>query len=141
MKEILITMKSQQFTAEDEESTKLITAGTLEEEENGSFTLSYEETEATGFSGSTTSVIVTPERMVTILRSGSATANLVIEPKKQNFSLYDTPFGTMSIGVLGKDVILEKDENKGLLEMNYQLQLGSNCLSDNRLEIRWKTRQ
>lgn len=48
MESVLITMKTKQITPDDEEETELMTAGTCERKD-GVLTLSYEDTDATGF--------------------------------------------------------------------------------------------
>ncbi len=132
-------MKSRQVSPEDEDTTRLMTLGSLEEKD-GVLTISYEDTEATGFAGSHTRVTVTDDLMVTILRSGASSSNLVLEPKKKHFCLYQTPYGTMTIGVFGKKVILEKqaDTGSGFLKMIYHLDIDGNFLSENTLEMHWK---
>lgn len=130
-------LKSRQITPEEDETTKLMTTGTLEEQ-GDTLIFSYEDTEATGFAGSTTKVTVTGNRIVTILRSGTASSNLVLEPKKKHFCLYRTPYGTMTIGVLGKYVQIEKTEDRGTLNLAYHLDINGTYVSDNVLELCWK---
>ena len=78
MESVLITMKTKQITPDDEEETELMTAGTCERKD-GVLTLSYEDTDATGFAGSTTTVQVANESLVTILRTGTANSNLTLD--------------------------------------------------------------
>ena len=112
MESVLITMKTKQITPDDEEETELMTAGTCERKD-GVLTLSYEDTDATGFAGSTTTVQVANESLVTILRTGTANYNLTLELGKKHFCLYQTPFGAMTIGVQAKRLLCELEENSG----------------------------
>lgn len=128
MESVLITMKTKQITPDDEEETELMTAGTCERKD-GVLTLSYEDTDATGFAGSTTTVQVANESLVTILRTGTANSNLTLELGKKHFCLYQTPFGAMTIGVQAKRLLCELEENSGVVEMEYTIDMNANfCL-------------
>ena len=67
-KNVCITIKSTQTVDQDKDSTELFTFGAMESTENG-FRLYYDESEATGFAGSSVTLEVTDE-MVTMTRSG-----------------------------------------------------------------------
>lgn len=136
MEEVLITLKSRQKTPDDDESTELMTTGHLEVKE-GELTLSYEDTETTGYEGSVTRVTVKDGELVTVIRSGTASSNLIVEQGKKHFCLYETPFGTMTIGVQGKSVVLEQGVKSGRLKLSYQLDINASYLSDNFLEMHW----
>ena len=137
MESVLITMKTKQITPDDEEETELMTAGTCERKD-GVLTLSYEDTDATGLAGSTTTVQVANESLVTILRTGTANSNLTLELGKKHFCLYQTPFGAMTIGVQAKRLLCELEENSGVVEMEYTVDMNANFLSENTITMRWE---
>ena len=62
MKDALIKLISTQSDGEDNESTELITRGKYGREKDG-FVIMYDETEATGYAGSTTKIIVVELRL------------------------------------------------------------------------------
>lgn len=70
MESVLITMKTRQITPDGDEETELMTTGTCEMRDD-TLQLSYEDTDATGFAGSTTTIQVANESLVTILRTGT----------------------------------------------------------------------
>ena len=65
--------------AEGERSeTELLTDGTMEQVD-GKFIVSYEDSDATGFEGATTTITAEGSSIVSIVRTGTANSNLVIE--------------------------------------------------------------
>lgn len=140
MNPVLITMKSRQATPDGKEETELVTTGTCQQED-GVLTLSYEDTEATGFAGSTTTVRVVNDSLVTILRSGSANSNLTLELGKKHFCLYNTPYGAMTIGVQAHKLSFAHDGDCGSIQMEYAVDINATFLSENALEMRWEIRQ
>ena len=61
---------------------------------DGRVEISYEETEATGMSGSTTAIsfLENDEGIVTMIREGAVSTALVFEDGKRHHCLYKTPF-------------------------------------------------
>lgn len=135
--QVIIMMKSRQITPDDDETIKLLTKGELEETD-GDLLFTYEDTEATGFTGSVTKVRVSRDKTVTILRSGTSTSNLVLEPKRKHYCLYQTPFGSFTIGVLGKQVSVSRKAQTGMLALRYQLDMEGTFLSENIIELLWR---
>ena len=62
-KNVCITIKSTQTVDQDKDSTELFTFGAMESTENG-FRLYYDESEATGFAGSSVTLEVTDEMVL-----------------------------------------------------------------------------
>ncbi len=75
------------------ETLEIRSVGTVSEED-GRRLFSYEETEATGMAGSTTSLTYLLHRpeLVTMLREGSVSTALVFEEGMRHHCLYQTPF-------------------------------------------------
>ena len=75
-KDVSIRLLSRQNDGSDTEETELLSLGTLEMTEGG-YIISYEETEATGFEGSTTSLEFFDSNKVVMNRRGNVVSNLV----------------------------------------------------------------
>lgn len=140
MKTVLITMKSRQQTPENDEATELVTMGTCIREEDGALVLSYEDTDATGFAGSTTTIRVAERELVTILRTGAANSNLTLEIGKKHFCLYSTPYGDMTVGVQAHRIAFEENASGGSIEMEYTVDINAVFMSDNYLMLQWQMR-
>ncbi len=139
MDTVMITLKSKQISPDGESETmELITVGTSRWEEDV-FLLSYEDTEATGFAGATTTIRVAPDQLTTIMRTGSVNSNLVLESKKKHFCLYSTPFGEMTIGVRTRSLEFLPEENgNGTLRAAYTIDLNGALLSEDQIDLYWE---
>lgn len=86
--------------------------------------VSYNETEASGMDGSTTSISFlksTPE-IVTMTRDGLVSATLVFEEGKRHHCIYKTPFMPFEVCVKTKDV-LNNILTSGELELDYIVEI------------------
>jgi len=132
-KKVLIEMKSIQTVANNERSEmELTTTGTFDEKD-GTFLISYEDSEATGFEGSVTDITVTKNELASIIRSGATTSNLVIEHGKKHFCHYATPFGEFIVGINTKKIENNLTSEGGNLYMKYTIDLNSTYMSDNEI--------
>ena len=123
-KNVCITIKSTQTVDQDKDSTELFTFGAMESTENG-FRLYYDESEATGFAGSSVTLEVTDE-MVTMTRSGKANSSLFIEKGQKHHCHYGTEFGDFMI------------ETGGEIYLKYTLDINSSYMSENEMFINVK---
>lgn len=87
IKEVMITLKSIQYNGEEKFETELITEGKYKKTVDG-YMISYNETEATGFKDSKTSLTTLGDFQVTMTRKGPASSNLVIEKVKAPGALH-----------------------------------------------------
>lgn len=138
-KDVLIEMKSIQIVANDEKSEmELTTKGTFSLE-NGTYTITYEDSEATGFDGSVTYIKVTDNKLASILRSGSSNSNLVIEKGKKHFCHYATPYGEFVVGITTSNIDNKLNADGGSLYMKYTVDLNASYMSDNEITLNVKS--
>lgn len=127
----ILSIQGQQIYSPNEEPevTQLVTEAvmTLTEEE---ITLRYEETELTGLEGTTTTISVRPG-FVTLLRQGQVNSEMVFEQGRRHLSMYSTPYGTMSVGINTRRMVIELDETGGNLEVDYSLEVNHAVASEN----------
>ena len=93
--------------------------------------LSYEESELTGMEGTTTTFEVKGPR-VTLTRSGAVNSQMVFEEGRQHTSLYETPFGELSVDIQTSELKHNLSERGGLMEIKYSIAVehtvtGRNC--------------
>lgn len=132
-KDVLIKMKSIQTVANDEKSEmELTTKGTLSGKD-GSFIITYEDSEATGFEGSVTDITVKNNELASIIRSGASNSNLIVEHGKKHFCHYATPFGEFVVGINTKTIENGLTDSGGRLYMKYTVDLNSSYMSDNEI--------
>ena len=71
---------------------------------------------------------------VTLMRQGSAT-RLVLEEGRRHLCLYDTGYGTLSVGVFASQIRSCLSEEGGALQVRYTLDIDSNFTSENEITV------
>ena len=128
---VLLSIRGEQYFDDiDPDATELMTEGTMEVTEGG-MVLSYEESELTGMEGTTTTFEVKGPR-VTLTRSGAVNSQMVFEEGRQHTSLYETPFGELSVDIQTSELKHNLSERGGLMEIKYSIAVehtvtGRNC--------------
>ena len=98
-KDVIISIKGvQRYENAGPDTMELVTEGRLEREGN-SYTLSYQESELTGLEGTLTTFQIEPER-ITLMRVGEFNSQMVFQEGRRHMSMYNTPYGAMTIGVI-----------------------------------------
>ena len=130
-KNVLISLTSIQWQDDERNETELLTKASVSRSE-GKDVISYEDTSATGFEGSVTTITVDGGKSASIIRKGTANSVLSLEIGRKHYCQYGTPYGDMRIGVYTHaiDNTITKD---GRLYLKYTLDLNSSYLSDNEI--------
>ena len=128
---IVLSIRGEQyFDGIDPDATELMTEGSMTLTEDGML-LSYEESTLTGMEGTTTTFEVKGPR-VTLTRSGAVNSQMVFEEGRQHTSLYETPFGELSVDIQTSELRHNLSERGGLMEIKYSIAVehtvtGRNC--------------
>ena len=128
---VMLSIRGEQYFDDvDPDATELMTEGTLTLRE-GNLYLAYQESELTGMEGTTTTFAVEGPG-VTRMRSGSVNSQMVFEEGKQHTSLYETPFGELTVDIQTSKLIHNLSERGGLMEIKYSIAVehtvtGRNC--------------
>ena len=132
----LITIKGTMEQDGERESVELMTRGKFVRR-GSSYFIAYEETEATGYAGCTTTVKATADaREVVMTRFGKVPSQLVIEKGVRHICHYETGFGSVSLGVAADVIELDLTDAGGRLQFSYTLDSGGeNFISRNLVEI------
>jgi uncharacterized beta-barrel protein YwiB (DUF1934 family) len=140
-KKVYIDIISTQFAEDEKDTTELFTCGRLKRgrgKNKDKYKIIYEESEATGYDGSTVTLDVAGSDMVTMYRSGDAISNLVIEKGKKHHCHYGTPFGDFMVGVSADEIRSELSENGGSLYLKYTIDINSSYMSETEMHINVK---
>ncbi|GAF25642.1 DUF1934 domain-containing protein [Neomoorella thermoacetica] len=133
-KDVLVKVRGTQTNdLGEQDSIELITEGRFFIRDQHYYIL-YNETCLSGMEGTTTSLKVEPRR-VTLNRMGTAEQKTTFETGILNYSFYVTPYGTMRISVLPSKVEVDLTERGGSINLEYELQVGQEKISNNQLEI------
>ena len=132
---VLLSIRGEQyFDGIDPDETELMTEGTMALTEDG-MVLSYEESELTGMEGTTTTFEVKGPR-VTLTRSGAVNSQMVFEEGRQHTSLYETPFGELSVDIQTSELKHNLSERGGLMEIKYSIAVEHTVTGRNSFKIR-----
>ena len=110
----------QHYDGQEQDTIELVTAGYLEELENGCWQVGYDETELTGLVGTQTIFLVEPNR-VTLSRAGAVQSKMVFEEGVSHDSLYQLDFGAMRICVNTKKVRWNLSAEGGSIQVFYSI--------------------
>lgn len=118
---------------EDQGEVRLSALGTYREKDGKRFILykEYDEEDAKAYRMA--SLIVEPG-VVTMTRSGSST-RLILEKGRRHLCLYDTVFGSMTVGIYTSQLDVDLGDRGGTLEIAYTLDIDSNLSSQHTLRI------
>lgn len=129
-KPVIIKIKGLQDMRDTrEEKMELITLGKYSKR-NGSYYVSYNESEVTGMEGVVTTVKIKEDK-VTVKRFGKVNASLVFEKNKRNICHYNTPYGAMMIGINTNRLSSNMDEDGGMVDIDYSIDINNVMTGNN----------
>ena len=132
---VIISIKGKQsYEDMEDETIELVTEGRLSRDEGG-YTLTYQESELTGLEGTLTTFQIEPER-ITLLRIGEVNSQMVFEQgRRRHLSLYDTPYGSLSVGVSTRKMHAELGLSGGSIEIDYAIEIDHAVAGQNLFQI------
>jgi len=134
---VVLTVRGEQYFDElDPDATELMTEGTLEVTEKG-LKFWYEETELTGMEGTTTTFELLGKRVI-LTRAGKVNSQMVFEEGMQHTSLYETPFGELTVDIQTGSLKHNLTERGGIMEIRYSIAVEHTVTGRNCFKIRVK---
>lgn len=131
----IIKMKTTYYGQDEDDETELITKGIYRKKGNISQIL-YQDSEATGFYDCETKLTAHGNEFVSILRRGNKVgSDLMVKCDKKLYSKYDTPMGSICIGIMGDQIDNQFNENGGRLHMKYTIDMNGSFVSENEIDI------
>ena len=114
-KNVMISITGlQKVDGVEQEPVELITPGVLSQV-GGGYHLTYRETALTGLEGTFTSFQVYPDQ-VSMVRMGTVCLQMVFEKGRRHLSVYETPYGNMSVGVRTEQLTSTLGESGGVID-------------------------
>lgn len=135
---VMLSIQGEQYFDDiDPDGTELLTAGTMEWLDEGRVLLEYQETELTGMEGTTTTFDVNGSK-VTLTRTGTVNSQMVFEEGRQHTSLYETPFGEMTVDIQTSRLRHNLNERGGVMDIKYSIAVEHTVTGRNCFKIRVK---
>ena len=138
---VILTVQGCQYYSEQEpEVIELVTEGTLEELGDGSWDISYEETDLTGLAGVTTLFHLEPGKVV-LRRTGTLRSEMIFQEGVSHDSLYQMEFGALLITVCAQQINARISQRGGVVDLTYTIHIEGmeSGLVEYHLEIRPQT--
>jgi uncharacterized beta-barrel protein YwiB (DUF1934 family) len=136
-KKAVISVASKQSGQEDE-AIEIVTQGKFFNKGN-SFYAVYDETELSGMAGTTTTIKVNEDKL-TLIRLGTTNARVEFKNNHKSVSMYDTPYGTLELGVDTKKLDININDEGGRAFVDYNMSLAGQKPLRTILEINIKAK-
>lgn len=133
-----INIIGKQVYEEEQGEISLSTTGTYTERGGARF-IAYKEYDEDDPKLSHTSVLKVEPGKVTMMRAGSAT-RLILEKGRRHLCLYDTGYGSLTVGVFTSELRSSLGKEGGRLDIKYTLDIDSNLSSSNEIKVEIKPR-
>ena len=134
MKDVIISIIGvQNFTQGSDDTVELVTEGKYSYRD-GRGELSYMESELTGMQGTRTSFTFGPDEVV-LSREGTLTSKMVFREGTKNTFLYDTPFGSATMGLDTHRIHSTMGPRGGEMEIDYVVDFDHAVVVRNKFRI------
>ena len=87
-----------------------------------------------GWAGTLTTFQVEPD-CITLLRMGEFNSQMVFQSGRRHFSMYDTPYGALSISVNTRKMRAALDDHGGQIEIDYAIEIDHAVAGENAFHI------
>lgn len=130
-KDVLINISGLQVDVDSEEPIEMMTTGSYYLK-NGKHYILYDE--LADNHEIVKNILKIGPKTVEMTKKGGSNSHMVFERGKENLSYYDTPFGSLLLGVNTSDIEWKEQEDQMKLKVNYDLTINSdhvsNCVID-----------
>ncbi len=134
-KGVFINITGVQIVDDQRDTTELYTEGSFYKK-NNHYYIVYDESEATGFNDSRTTLKVEGDNKVTLMRRGKFNSHLIIEKNNRNVGHYDMEGGALAIGISTKSIQSNLSDKGGDLFFSYSMDINSSLVSENEVHIK-----
>ena len=129
-KKILLKFSSENdYTEGEADKVEFVTEGSLYEK-SGKYYLKYTEMLGGDDKASKTTMKIENNK-VTILRYGEVNTQMVLECGKKNMNYYETPCGSLLVGVTADTMSVNVGESRGEIKLNYDVEINHSLTSRN----------
>ena len=137
-KEVIINISGLQLDAGTEEPIELMTTGDYYLK-NGKHYVIYDE--LTDDSQVVKNRLKISPKVVEVTKKGASSSHMVFERGQENLTYYDTPFGSLLLGINTSKIDLEEKEDSMALHIDYGLSINSDHVSDCSIDVSIASKQ
>jgi len=134
MKKVFISIKGLPvYSSNEDDAFELMTDGEYLRH-NGISTFSYIESSLTGQDGQLTTFNVEHDRVV-LQRSDGMSGDMIFSENQKHHFLYDTPLGSIMLGIDTHSIKNNMSDDGGNLEIRYDIEVDNVAVSQNLFKI------
>ena len=133
-KDVYISIKGSQAYEDDQNKMEVTTSGKFYDKD-GKYYVSYVEGELTGMEKCNTTIKVSPDGTVTMMRHGQTNTHMIFEKDKCHIGHYETPYGDFTISVTANKIDVSLDENGGNIDIDYIMDINNVARSRNGISL------
>ena len=133
-KDVYISIKGSQAYEDDQNKMEVTTAGKFYDKD-GKYYVSYVEGELTGMEKCNTTIKVSLDGIVTMMRHGQTNTHMIFEKGKCHIGHYETPYGDFTISVTANKIDVSLDENGGNIDIDYIMDINNISRSRNGISL------
>lgn len=138
MAKALITIIGHQKFDDDKDRVEMKTVGTVEHDDDN-YIIRYNEELENGTAPLRAKLnIAKDESKVEMIKSGPYSSCLIIEKSKRHLCNYGTEYGDMLMGIFGREVENDFNENEGTFKFSYDIDINGAISSQNDVIIKFK---
>lgn len=138
MAKALITIIGHQKFDGDKDQVEMKTVGTVEYDDDNYIIRYNEELENSTAPLRAKLNIAKDESKVEMIKSGAYSSCLIIEKSKRHLCNYGTEYGDMLMGIFGREVENDFNENEGTFKFSYDIDINGAISSQNDVIIKFK---
>lgn len=131
-KKVMINISGLQLDVSSEEPIELMTTGDYYLK-NGKHYILYDE--LTDDSQIVKNRLKISPKVVEVTKKGAGSSHMVFERGKENLTYYDTPFGSLLLGINTSKIDLKEKEDSMDLHIDYGLSINSDHISDCSIDV------
>lgn len=135
-KKAIVSISSKQI-GNEEEAIEVVTPGDFYQKDDLYYAV-YEETTISGMEGTTTTLKI-GKNTLSLIRTGSTSAKMEFEEKKENISMYNTPYGTLELKIKTNNLSINIDNEGGDVFIDYHMSVSGQSPQNTLLNINIKT--
>lgn len=135
-KEVLVTIKGLQYSIEstEEDDQRIETLNrAVYAYRNGHDYLSFEECFDENIS--VKNLIKFDERFLEVNKRGAYSVHMLFEEGKKNYTNYNTPFGSLTVGIDTHKITVERGEDEISVCVSYGMEINYAFIADSEIEI------
>lgn len=138
-KEILLTLTGLQLFGEENEAVEIVTVGEYYKRGDRHYIL-YEEA-VEGLSGHISNIVKIGENSLEVLKKGLTNTRMVLEKGKRHTCLYQTPYGELSLGFLGREIRIEESDRYIRVNAEYLLEISEKSMVECTMNLEIRPRE